>query len=244
MVNAQGTKLSHDKEVLENNGDDDGAELDITKASDAEANKEAVGKDGKVDDDDKVMDDGSSDDGDATDEVPWSDVIETKYYYAGGSARFMFDYPLSELRSQLEKHCASVKDWQYFAQGAITSGTPSTVNTLMQQFDEKASPLSKYILFRAYEICKTSLVRAVKAVATSSNNPALNSWAFELEQIDFIRLSLESPSENREYITNSNGLSFNPHSAIAFDEKKFEHDGAITENGIVIWCLKWNQGLL
>jgi len=101
--------------------------------------------------------------------------------------------------------------------------------------------LSKYVLFLAYEHCKSDLVDSVKAAASNSNNPALKGWAFELEQIDCIRLSLESPEENPLWITNVTGLLFYPHAEAAFDEKKVQ-SGIVKDEGTVIWCMKWNQG--
>jgi hypothetical protein len=38
----------------------------------------------------------------------------------------------------------------------IGSTSLGAVNNLMQQFGNKATPLSKYILFRAYERCHTT----------------------------------------------------------------------------------------
>ena len=108
-------------------------------------------------------------------QVTYANVMEKKFFYAGGSARFMFEYRLSELKGVLDERCRLVPDdeWEYFAQGSVAQGTPSSVNTLMQQFGLIASPVSKYVLFKAYEKCKSKLVSTVRAAAEESNNPAL-----------------------------------------------------------------------
>ena len=85
----------------------------------------------------------------------------------------------------------------------------------------------------------------VRAAAEESNNPALRGWAFELEQIDLIRLLLESAQEIPEYITNNDGLVFSPNSSFTYDEKtlKKERVGVEGREGaFIIWCMKWNQG--
>jgi hypothetical protein len=187
----------------------------------------------------------NSDDGDGKKPPSLTDIVEAKYYYAGGSARFMFEYTIPQLKQMLGNLCNRVGEnaWEHFAKGSISSSSPAAVNTLMQQFDAKATPLSKYILFRAYEKCETDLVKSMKSVASQSSNPVLKGWVFELEQIDLIRLSLESPPEKKDYITNNTGLSFIPHSKSGFDEKQFEEGVSILETGgLVINCLKWNQG--
>jgi hypothetical protein len=54
------------------------------------------------------------------------------------------------------------------------------------------------------------LTNTANLILSNSNNPALKGWAFELEQIDIICLSLESPEENTLWITNNTGLLFYP----------------------------------
>jgi hypothetical protein len=122
----------------------------------------------------------------------------------------MFDFHLIGLRALLDMTCSAVNDyqWMYFAQGTVAAGTPTAVNTLMQRFGGKTCPVSKYIQVRAYEKCETSLVTTLKALAQHSNNPAFKGLAFELEQIDFIRLSYVSSQEDRKYVTSNSGLLF------------------------------------
>ena len=70
-----------------------------------------------------------------------------------------------------------------------------------------------------FSLWQTDPVNSVKVAVSSNNNPAFKGWAFELEQLDFIRLSLESPPENPLLVTNDSGLSFYPCSPSTFDEK-------------------------
>jgi hypothetical protein len=100
-------------------------------------------------------------------------------------------------------------------------------------------------------------VKAVKAAAVWSKNPAMKGWAFELEQIELIHMSFESnlsrqnmwtrwwwtwwDQEHRRFITNKQGLSFRPDSEIEFDEENLTTIGDV-QDGTIIWCLKWNQG--
>jgi len=220
-------------------------EMDGEKTSNKPAEGVEMQSEGTVDHNTLNFNDSISKEEDTTpaEENTLDDVIEAKYYFAGGSARFFFEYELKNLKSTIDTKFEGIDEghWKYFAQGSISSGTPTSVNTLMQQFQGKTTPLSKYALFRAYEKCKTDLVNAVKAAASSSNNPALKGWAFELEQIDFIRLSLESDPERPLSVTNNHGLSLYPRSEVSFDEKEIQK-GTFEEDGTVVWCMKWNQG--
>mmetsp|Transcript_36219 Transcript_36219/g.51236 ORF Transcript_36219/g.51236 Transcript_36219/m.51236 type:complete len:158 (+) Transcript_36219:130-603(+) len=157
----------------------------------------------------------------------------------------MFEFELSKLKDEIYRRFQSVgeNNRKYFANGAVSPSAPSSVNSLMQQFRTQASPLSKYVLFLAYEHCKSDLVDSVKAAASNSNNPALKGWAFELEQIDFIRLSLESPEENPLWITNDTGLLFYPSAEAAFDEKKVQ-SGIVKDEGTVHLVYEMESRLL
>ena len=187
-------------------------------------------------------DDDDDDDGALIDTACALEVVSVKYFFAGGSARFMFDYLLDDLRDRLDERIKGVKqgDWIYFAQESIASSTPGAVNTLMQQFNGICSPVSKYVLVYAYEKCKSALVKSVRAAAIKTGNPALKGWAFELEQIDLIRSSYESTDRNPESVTNGNGFTIRPTSSAEFDEEVLK--SVVIRNCAVIWCLKWNQG--
>ena len=169
-------------------------------------------------------------------------VVTAKYFYAGGSARFMFQHNLETLRSDLDDYMKIINtsDWGSFTEEGVASGTPSAVNTLMQQFNKTCTPVSDYVLWRAYEKCQTKLVKSVRAAANSTQNPALAGWAFELEQIEVLRLSYESTAALPVFATNHNGLSFRPTSQAEFNETDVTSGNV--QDGTVIWCQKWNQG--
>ena len=204
--------------------------------------EQALVKDSETDNNSDDKDSGadcSDDKGETLEEV-----VTEKYFFAGGSARFMFQFSLHELREELDIRMGAVdnNEWQYFAQNAVASSTPSAVNTLMQEFNLRCSPVSKYVLIHAYNYCREQLVMSVRAAAVSSGNPTLMGWAFELEQIHLIQTSLNSKDPDIKYVTNGNGWSFRPTSEVEFDEKKFQRYTCAPGSSIVIWCLKWNQG--
>ena len=107
--------------------------------------------------------------------------------------------------------------------------------------------MSKYVLLRAYSVCRNELTNAVALVADATDNPALSGWAFELQKRDLIRSALEA-NRNRSFFrlatataVKNNKLTFSPKAEATFDGT------AIIENklvsGTVIWCSKFNQGL-
>ena len=158
----------------------------------------------------------------------------------------MFQWPLQELQHKLDRILRRVANnqWQGFAQEAVPFHTTMLVNTLMQQFQGMCSPLSKYVLWSAYDNCRGNLVNSMKAVAHATNNPALKGWAFELEQIELIRLSLESQESRAMTVRGGDGLAFQPKFEANFsgDTIQLGLDQVGIQDATVIWCMKWNQG--
>ena len=178
-------------------------------------------------------------------------LLERKYFYAGGSARYMFEFSIEDLISTVFKKLfdrMSAQDWEAFATLSITPGTPFSVSSGMQLIKEKYIPVSEYILRIAHKKCKSKLTSSLRAAADSSDNPALKGWAFELEQLDIIeRMAKEDPnilkSEDNDLV-----LPIYSKNMAAFDGSKItaldggEITGSDNYDSFTIWCSRWNQG--
>jgi len=183
----------------------------------------------------------------ADDEEEYMALLERKFYYAGGSARFMFECTLKRLMSDtlpalLGKMTTSL--WEDFSELQIQASSESTVNSLMQVLGSKNKagitfPVSKYILHKAYEKCRAKLVKALKAAATSIGNPALQGWAFEVDQIEWINVAIESKHLG---VKNASGNLVLPINAANVTYDGLSLSGDTSGASFVIKCVKWNQG--
>lgn len=106
--------------------------------------------------------------------------VEFKYYYAGGSARFMFDFDIERLKRKLGDLIDAVKgdQWKAFTSCSIPSATDDAVNSLMQRFRDgggagKATAVSKFIVMIAYDKCGSMVAEAVALAAKATGNPSL-----------------------------------------------------------------------
>lgn len=54
------------------------------------------------------------------------------------------------------------------------------------------TPVSEYVLRRAYEVCRSQLTTTVKAAANKTRNPSLLRWAFETGELDKIDRAREA----------------------------------------------------
>eukprot|EP00980_Cylindrotheca_fusiformis_P015515 scaffold4410_cov78-Cylindrotheca_fusiformis.AAC.6 len=116
----------------------------------------------------------------------------------------------------------------------------------MQQLNGRATAVSRYVLFEAYDRVEGDLVKTVQAAADRSENPVLKGWVFELRQLHTVKKVLTNNSEDnssKKSLKSKEGLFFQPVSEASFDGKKLTKEKEVdVKSGTIIWCMKWNQG--
>ncbi len=140
-------------------------------------NNDAVHNSNESDDDEKVK-----------------QAVKLKYFYAGGSARFVFEFDLLQLKKQLNEWIEEVNrcyEWSTLAWNRVAGKEQVCVNSLMQRFpDENYTssivyvPVSEFVLRHAYTYCRDKLTRSVKSAGHCTKNPTLLRWAVELDELD------------------------------------------------------------
>ena len=181
-------------------------------------------------------------------------LVERKFHYAGGSARFMFDFSMSDLiDTKLMTLLSRMNSqmWKAFATLKIGASAEDCVNSLMQQLRNKSAndrgiyeiqafPVSKYVLEKAYLNAGKELLSALTAAAEKSDNPALQGWAFEIEQLDFVRSAIEEGKAFANF-QHTLVLPTGPLLGVKFNGNTVSgcKEGVET---FVIFCTKWNQG--
>jgi hypothetical protein len=205
-----------------------------------------------IDSDFKDAEDGEDGKEREENEIPdeWlSSLVERKFFYAGGSARFMFEYSLSQLIITTADDSPSVfgrlyermtqDHWRSFAELKISSSTSSSVSSLLQRVKGKIIPVSEYVLLVAHKKCKATLTRSVRAAADAGGNPALKGWAFELEQLDAIESLINNDSKSIMSEDRAMILPIGSNKTTTYDGVSI---GDTSGDAFTIWCSKWNQG--
>jgi hypothetical protein len=164
-------------------------------------------------------------------------LLERKFFYAGGSARLMFDYTLNNLLEEGTGVLAKLADqvdqsmWESFASLQIGASKETSVSSLLQRIDGKTFPVSKYFLYLGYKHCKEKLIRALRTAADQADNPAMKGWAFELEQLAVVSEGIK----NSNFVSSGGGL------VIPVASHNVEYDGTkltgdTTGDTFVIMC--------
>ena len=171
-------------------------------------------------------------------------LMERKFYYAGGSARLMFDFNLNDL---VNKELDRLEDkagqhvWRELAklQIHIKSGG---VSSLLQRLNKKVFPVSKYFLYKAYRACRGELVSSLKTAAQATDNPAMKGWAFELEQVEIVAAEMEWSNSVTNSGTAPTLVVPISNTWAEYDGNKIQIQGGRSREVFSIRCTKWNQG--
>ncbi|ETN14908.1 hypothetical protein PPTG_07157 [Phytophthora nicotianae INRA-310] len=112
------------------------------------------------------------------------EMVESKYHYAGGSCRYMFDCTTTDVKDRL---CRAVES----ASNAATLSTdghrsPFSINRLYAMFkrpnwEGTMSPLiSQYAATTVAILCGPEAIKKFMSMHRDSSNPALNGWMLEM----------------------------------------------------------------
>jgi hypothetical protein len=177
------------------------------------------------------------------------EVVSRKYYFAGGSARHMFDTNMVDVLKNLKRDFLAVKDPISFTRTSMVGMTDEALNSLMQQFsvngESVCTPVSKYVMVCAYDHCRSKLTDAVKAAASATNNASLRVWGYEMGQNDIIDSALAANRSGfySSYFTTAavknSKLVFSPKSKNEYKEGEIE--GNVVSGAVIRG--PFNQGL-
>jgi hypothetical protein len=109
--------------------------------------------------------------------------VEGKYFYAGGSARMMLEFPLKDVLDEIKGAMSAVHNVNLLLEDAESSIGRFSISTVRQCFQEKYIMLSQYVtrlLLMRQDVTRTFLTSAIHH---AGKNPALMGWIFELKML-------------------------------------------------------------
>ncbi len=111
------------------------------------------------------------------------EALKEKYFYCGGSARWMFGFQISEIQTIINDKIEELYDFKPYLTGSAGVSSPLAVNTLYQQYSVGSSSkrflLSKYVIRRIIQKFGCESANFLWNVAVASRHPPLQGMAFE-----------------------------------------------------------------
>ncbi len=123
--------------------------------------------------------------------------VDCKYFYAGGSARLMFEFPLDVAIKEINDAMDAVQNISQLLQDSESSKGTLSISTVRQCFQGKYIMLSQYVtrkLLMRQDIT-WNFINAAKQQA--GKNLALLGWIFELKVLWTMRRHMSTPGHEQ-----------------------------------------------
>eukprot|EP01124_Arcella_intermedia_P007446 TRINITY_DN14560_c0_g4_i3.p1 TRINITY_DN14560_c0_g4~~TRINITY_DN14560_c0_g4_i3.p1 ORF type:complete len:406 (+),score=106.18 TRINITY_DN14560_c0_g4_i3:669-1886(+) len=173
--------------------------------------------------------------------------LMNKYYYAGGSVRWMFGCTQNELIEDIDQNIQKVSDMKNMSAALTGNKSKLAVNHLyMITADNHQFFISEYVARLLAEKCEKSFIIEACNSTLAKKNPTFDGWLFEA---DFL-MQLRLVNQNNEKLTLINfqePILTQIHLDVKFryffldvkDIKDYKND--LKEN---VWLIpnRWNQG--
>eukprot|EP00960_Hanusia_phi_P014163 416553-Hanusia_phi.AAC.1 len=109
--------------------------------------------------------------------------VRQKFYFAGGSCRYMFETTTAEVMHFLNEAVAGVSDIPWIFRGQLGESSPTAVNRLMATFDDKGKlrwlPVSRYVSTALASNAEASTLKRMIS-DYGIENPAVKGCLFEM----------------------------------------------------------------
>ena len=132
-----------------------------------------------------------------------AEIVQEKDFYAGGSARWMFDFSYADFKKDFNTHFAKVLNYKAILSQAEGPEHPNAVNHLrgLSFNDEQFSPffISQYTANRVKDQCRRDddfdflrFLSDAYEKANGTENPAFGGWVYEFDIDDQLRTAMET----------------------------------------------------
>ncbi|CAM6100826.1 unnamed protein product [Calypogeia fissa] len=167
------------------------------------------------------------------------DLLKSKYFFAGGCPRLMFDYKTAKVMDFLRSAVNSVTDLMPYVKNFQGERSEAVTNRLLiasydvERGERLPSIVSKYAATLVAQRQGPSIIKGLSAVLNKYLNPSMRGWLVEM----WFFASL--PVEDFTFIVNGEEKTWPKSTFIDFDP------GSIPEvPNVAVWWkpIRWNEG--
>lgn len=171
-------------------------------------------------------------------------LLEAKFFYAGQSARYMFDRPVASVRRDIQQHVEKVPDAKTLVSGLTGEQSPVAVNHLLMN----GAIVSKFAVHLLSKKVSKEFLEMAYGQDICSDNPTFHGWVFELDICGRIRRAAGSGSRMSFVPLDGGNAESIPVKAIFefYEEKEIAQLKDLAKKLLegTVWLLptKYNQG--
>jgi hypothetical protein len=172
------------------------------------------------------------------------ELIESKFYYAGGSSRYMFTYPTKSVIGKLNQAIISCHDLMAYIENYVGEGSENVINRLFNIYEinskKRKSIISEYVSTEIGIKFGPKVIQKLWKFIEKYKNPSMEGWMLEIwffANLQNEGIKLYDINDNIVDIKKSDILNFDP------DNLSYIKDILInSKKSIWLKPLKWNQG--
>ena len=137
--------------------------------------------------------------------IPESELdawVQAKYFYCGGSARFMLEFGAQVAIREIDAALDSVGDPMLLLRNTEGVRSDSSISTIRQCFKEKYIMLSQYVTRKLLLVARDNLdVFIEEAKSHAGDNPAFLGWIHEFKVLDNLRKCIPTGADRSLGVT-------------------------------------------
>ncbi len=174
------------------------------------------------------------------------ELVQKKYHYAGGSARWMFSLSQEELLHTIKVHAAQILNVEALINGTLGENCLISSNHLLSRYKNGSTitvfMTSKFVASRLLSKCEASAYRVVYSLASQLANPAFLGWVVEFDFISQMRRCCvqERSFEFVSSVEITSGIQWSVPKLVDFDPDSAFKASEMPE-GCWLKPVKWNQ---
>ena len=125
-----------------------------------------------------------------------TDLLKSKFFLAGASARWMFSFLYSKLEDEIQKHLRRVTNKEWILSGVSDNNCAGAVGHL--RFEDKnhnVSFVSRYVMIEVAKTCELKFIKDAYVFSRTQHNPAFKGWIVEFDFLAQLHQALKHGSK-------------------------------------------------
>lgn len=171
-----------------------------------------------------------------------NEMILTKFFIAGHSARWMFHFNTTEAIKDADNWLTMPENKQNIMNGMQGYNSNLAVNHLFTKVDRKVFLVSEYVTRSLMWDCDVEIMKSLTTLSSNLNNPAFDGWVFELDFLLQVRLHCNRKDDFSLFNDDNESVCWTCGSGIVRFTEVDELNGETIADGTWLIPNKWNQG--
>ena len=169
------------------------------------------------------------------------DLLASKFFLAGSSARWMFSFKYSELEGEIKKHLSRVTNKEWILSDVSGNNCAGAVGHLrFEDRDKNVSFVSRYVMIAVAKTCELRFIKDAYPFTATHRNPAFKGWIVEFDFLGQLHQALRHKS--KVVVSTQNKENHLSVREIQYIDPDGDLQHLSKRAGLWLIPIRWNQG--